>query len=441
MGEVTMNQRANDWVRWAKQASLLAFALTLVIAVPLSVCGKDKKLKGSKKAEGAKPQKTFLDVLDYSKIVWPNPPAITRVKYSNYFSGEKYKPDAKKEEKKGWMDRLAGVSVGNTPQNEKLRFQLVTPYGMAVDSKGRLYVADSKVRAIFIVNFETNEVEMIKNGVHARFHWMTGLAIDDADRLFVADSGMRRVLVLDKNHKAEASITEGLRDPGGMAIDNENRFLYVADAEQDQVLVYDADPPYKLLRKIGTTGKEHTLTDPGDFAKPTNVAVDKDGNLYVSDTLNFRIQIFDADGNFIRTFGKVGDGPGYFARPKGIAIDADGHIWVADAVQDRVQVFTPEGQLLLYLGGHGMLPGQFRTLAGLAIDKNNRVFTSEQYPGRVQMFRYFTDEEALAEKARRDNKDQTTPARGKAKPDEPVKPAPAGEPAQKDTAAAKPPAP
>ena len=53
------------------------------------------------------------------------------------------------------------------------------------------------------------------------------------------------------------------------------------------------------------------------------------------------------------------------------------------------------------MGGHGLFPGQFRALAGLYIDKNNRIFTTEQYPGRVQMFRYFSDDEARAEWARR----------------------------------------
>jgi DNA-binding beta-propeller fold protein YncE len=189
--------------------------------------------------------------------------------------------------------------------------------------------------------------------------------------------------------------------PGGLAVDNENRFLYVADAELDQVLVFDADPPYTLLRRIGTTGKNHSLTIEGDFGKPTNVAVDKDNNLYVSDTLNNRIQVFDASGSFIRAFGKAGDGPGYFARPKGIAVDGDGHVWVADGVQNRVQVFTPEGQLLIWMGEAGTLPGQFRALAGLAIDKQNRVFTSEQYPGRVQMFQYVDNAAAIAERDRR----------------------------------------
>jgi len=362
----------------------------------VSLQGKEKK----QKADAAPPKKNILEVLDYSKIVWPNPPAITRIKYLSYFSGEKREAVASK--KAGWMDRLSGVAVGQQSQSEKLFFQLVRPYGVGVDSHGKIYVADEKVLAVFVYNPEDGKVELIKNGQHARFKMITGLTLDDGDTLFVSDSMLNHVLVFDKEHKVQASISDGLRSPAGLAVDNENRFLYVADTDLDQVLVYDADAPYKLLRTIGKPGTKHEVTTPGDFSRPTNVAVDKDGNLYVSDTFNNRIEIFDADGNFIREFGKAGDGPGYFARPKGVAIDADGHVWVADAVQDRVQVFTPEGQLLIWMGGHGLLPGQFNTLGGLAIDKNNRVITSEQYPGRVQIFRYFTDAEALAEKDRRD---------------------------------------
>ena len=100
---------------------------------------------------------------------------------------------------------------------------------------------------------------------------------------------------------------------------------------------------------------------------------------------------------------KHGDGPGYFTRPKGIAVDGDGHIWVADSMQDRLQVFNREGQLLTYVGqGHGELPGQFKALVGVAIDKNNWVFTTEQEPGRLQVFRYVTDTQAAEEKQKRE---------------------------------------
>lgn len=389
-----MLKHKNNLVRIAALISVVA----LFIALPGLAFGKDKK----KDEQPAKPKKNWLEVFDYSKLVWPAPPAITRVRYLNYFSGEKYVEKGQQKKKVSWKDKMAGIAAGQQSAKEKPRYQLVMPYGMAVDSKNRLYIADRKVSAVFIVNTETGDFDMIKNGVHARFGAIIGVAVDDADRIFISDSVTRRVMVFSPELKPEAVISEGLASPGGMAIDNENRFLYVADSDNDQVMVFDADAPYKLLRRIGTAGKKHTLTDPGQFAQPTNVAVDQDGNLYVTDTLNSRIQIFDANGNFLKTFGKAGDGPGFFARPKGLAVDADGHIWVADAVQNRVQVFDQEGQLLMWMGGTGIYPGQFRTLAGLAIDKNNRVFTSEQYPGRVQYFRYVTEEEVKVEVARRE---------------------------------------
>ena len=375
-------------------AVITGVALVLALADPSALYAGKKK-----KAEATPKQPNILDVLDYSKIVWPNPPAVTRIKYLNYFCCDKFSPTAAKK-KNSWMDRMAGGETQAQKQADNPLYALWTPYGLAEDSKGNLYVADGKVGAVFIFNTETKELQMIKHGFQARFGDIIGLAIDDSDRLFVSDTKLHRVLVFDKNHKLEGTIAQGLVDPGGMAVDNENRFLYVADAAQDLVLVYDADK-LSFIRKMGTAGKNHTLVDAGQFAVPTNVAVDADGNLYVSDTYNNRIQVFDADGNFIRQFGKAGDRPGTFMRPKGIAIDVDGHVWVADAVEDRVQCFTPEGDLLIWMGGHGTLPGQFRTLAGLYIDKNNRIFTSEQYPGRVQMFRYFTDDEARAELARR----------------------------------------
>jgi sugar lactone lactonase YvrE len=359
--------------------------LGLTLLAPISA------FAGKKKKEDAQPQKP--KVIDYSNIVWPNPPAIARIRYSTWYAAEKLSQvtDENSTKKAKWMDRLAGAE--KTGEGNKVLFQLGEPYGMAVDSKGNLFVADQKVGAIFIFNTETRDVELIKNKTHAHFVRIIGLAMDDGDRLFVSDPGLRHVLVLDSTHKPVDVITDGLNTPGSLAIDRENRLLYVSDVELDQVLVYDADS-FKLVRKIGTTGHKHELTTPGDFARPTGLAVDQEGNLYVCDTLNDRIEIFDADGKFISTFGKNGDGPGYFARPKGVAIDGDGHIWVADGMQDRVQVFNQQAQLLIALGGHGILPGQFQALVDIVIDKNNRVFTSEIYHGRVQQFRYVTDAEA-----------------------------------------------
>ncbi|MFY9908088.1 MAG: 6-bladed beta-propeller [Terriglobales bacterium] len=394
-----------------------AAVLALLAAIWASPAFADK----NKPAPAAKP--TEAPKLDISNIVWPQPPAIARLRYLDYFSAQK--PEAvveKPQPKKSWMDRVAGITPEDAAKKAgtKPRFQLGTPYGLAVDSKGLVYVADTKVGAVFIFDPETHDTDFIKHGVHAKFGHIFGLAIDDADRLFVSDGKENHVLVFSPDHKLQAQFGEGVMDdPAGLAIDEENRFLYVASTGSDQVLVYDADT-FKLLRKIGTAGKNHTLTTPGDFSKPTNVAVDKDGNLFVTDTLNNRVEVFDADGVFVRAFGKNGDGPGDFARPKGIAVDCDGHVWVADAMTNRLQVFTAEGDLRLVLGGFGSLPGQFKDLTAVTIDKKNRVFTSEQFEGRVQMFRYTTNTEAQAEFDRRAAKMQAATAakKGEKKPAE-----------------------
>lgn len=386
---------------------LLAIGVTL----PFSAQGDRKKKKTDSTAAAAAGPHKFA--FDPTKLVWPSPPNIARVRWTDYFAGEKidYTPAANAKPKATWMDRLAGGQTDQEKFNPKtFPFQMIGPYGIAVDSKGLVYVADQRVGAVFIFNTQTHDTQLIRNGFEAHFGWINGLAIDDDDRLFVSDAKMHRVLVFSPKHELQDQIAEGLQDPVGLAIDANNRFLYVVDTQQDQVLVYDADS-LKLLRRIGTGGKNHYLTSPGDFAAPQGVAVDKDGNVYVTDTLNDRVEIFDADGNFISTFGKPGDGPGYFARPKGIAVDSDGHIWVADEMQDRLQVFNQQGQLLTYIGmGHGELPGQFKALVGVAIDKQNRVFTTEQYPGRLQEFRYVTDAEAAAEKTKHEQELQRAAA-------------------------------
>jgi len=407
-----MRKSCHNWMLGGNRWLTLAALMAILVSAPAYG---DKKKKQPDPAPAPPPQKSIQELLDYSKIVWPQPPSIARVKYLDFFAAQKAEPPKPTpvKQKISWMEKMAGGAPPPQQQESKPLFQLITPYGLAVDSKNKVYIADGQVGAVFIFDTETKDLEMIKNGVDASFGLIIGLAMDDNDRLFVSDSGLRRVLVFSPQHKQQAAISEGMADPGGIALDTENRLLYVADTALDQVLVYDADK-FTLLRRIGTGGKNHILTDPGNFSKPTNVAVDEDGNLYVSDTLNDRIEIFDADGNFIRAFGKAGDGPEHFARPKGIAVDTDGHIWVADGAQDRLQCFNQEGKLLMYLGWHGKLPGQFQALAGLTIDKNNRIFTAEQFPGRVQMFRYVTNKEALAEWERRKaadkDADKTQPA-------------------------------
>ncbi|PYX80241.1 MAG: hypothetical protein DMG70_24705 [Acidobacteria bacterium] len=395
-------------------AGLLAFSFA-----PNAFGGKKKKAQAVVPEGEAVANEPAIDI---GKLVWPRPPDIARIRWLQQFRGERVaEPVQPVKKKQGWMDRLAGVKqvdeISTVPPHV-----LVEPYGVAADSKGRIYVADTYVGAIFIFNAESDKVEFIHNGKEVHFEQIIGLAIDEDDRLFVSDSHLRTVFVFDAAHRLVGSFgQESLERPSGIAMDTRNRFLYVADVVKDHIAVFDADS-LKLLRTIGGPPAKVGDEDAGTFARPTNVAVDANGNVYVADTLNDRIQIFDADGNFISMFGRAGDGPGAFGRPKGLAVDRDGHIWVADTSMDRVQVFDREGRLAGFFGMHGTLPGQFILPTGIAIDKQNRVLVSEQFKGRVQVFRYITDVEAATEKSGREknasmtSSPQSSPAGTELKP-------------------------
>jgi len=398
-------------VEGRKRVAALAMLLGLVFVLPLPVRADKKKAAPPTPANPGNQRVTAY--FDISKIVWPNPPAIARIRFLDLFTGQKIDPSLfqKKKKKQTWMDRMAGGQTQDDIRSDSLPFQLMRTYGVAVDSKGKIYAGDQGVGAIFIFDPENKgHVEMIRHGKEANFGLIVGLAMDDTDRLFVTDAKMRHVLVFNAKHEQEAVFgADVLVRPGGVAIDTENRFLYVADSGNDVVDVFDADT-MKLLRQIGKPSTKHNQTDPGTFSLPECVAVDGDGNLYVTDTFNDRVEIFDPDGRFISMFGKNGDGPADFERPKSIAVDRDGHIWVVDASQNRVKVFNQQGRLLIYFGEQGNYPGQFMGPWGITIDKWNRVIVSETFPGRVQMFRYVTDEEFQAEKKLREGGPEQKPA-------------------------------
>ena len=92
-------------------------------------------------------------------------------------------------------------------------------------------------------------------------------------------------------------------------------------------------------------------TGDGEFDSPTGIAVDSGGNIYVADTFNDRVQVFDPSGVFLSAFGSSGTGDGEFSLPQGIAVGGGGNIYVADTVNNRVQVFrTPEPSGIIGLG-------------------------------------------------------------------------------------------
>jgi DNA-binding beta-propeller fold protein YncE len=377
-------------------AAVLALSLTTGAA---ALAQEDEGRRPAAARAVAEPPKPKVDP---SKLVWPSPPDIARIKWlAQVSSQDDLVPPAKKEKKKrSWMDRLAGISLPG--EVEKKALALSKPFGVAADSKGRIYVADIGVRQVFVFDLEKKTTEFLPGP----FVSPIGVAVDDADRVFVVDSRLRQITAYSPKWEVEGTFgTDHLKRPVSAAVDNENRFLYVVDVDASRLAVFDADK-FTFLRYLGQPS-DPLNPEPGTFSKPLGVAVDADGNVYVTDTMNDRVQIFDPDGNFIQMFGKQGVLPGMFMRAKGIAVDVDGHVYVTDSDFNNVQVLDREGRPLGVFGSRGTEPGQFSLVTGIYVDSLNRILVADQWRARVQVFGYVTDAEAAAQlKAR----GQTPPA-------------------------------
>ena len=122
---------------------------------------------------------------------------------------------------------------------------------------------------------------------------------------------------------------------------------------------------------------------------PRDVAVGKDGYLYVVDGGNFRVQVFDANGKYLHSFGSVGKQLGSFARPKEIATDREGNVYVVDTAFGNFQVFTADGELLMYIGERSERdgPAKYMLPSGIAIDEDGRVYMVDQWFRKVDVFR------------------------------------------------------
>jgi len=363
-------------------ASAVALGAALLVLCLSTAAWADKKDKN------AQPQAVATEV-DITKLVWPPPPDVTRIRYVTTVNGEDSLNPKPKTKKSSWLDKMAGVSLPSESGKPRTR----GPYGVAGDSKGHIYVADVTAAAVFVFDLEQKKVSLIGS---QKLQVPSGIAIDDADRIFVVDSQQGIVFVFRTDGTVEGTFGGGkLARPIGAAIDNENRFAYIVDGIGNRVAVFDADS-YRFLRYLGKP-KTVDVLEPGVFDRPTNAALDSEGNVYVTDTFNARVQVFDADGNFLRMWGKPGTVAGCFMRPKGIAIDRDDHVYVVDAEFNNVQVFDTEGRSLMFFGDRGNTPGTFTLASGIGIDAQDRIVVTEQWTGRVQIFRYINDKEAKPE--------------------------------------------
>jgi DNA-binding beta-propeller fold protein YncE len=216
------------------------------------------------------------------------------------------------------------------------------PYGAALHA-GKLYVADTGAPGLAVFDLGARRMSLVPGAGAGRMQRPINVTFDRDGTHYVSDTGIGRVLVFDRDDRLLRSLGgETPFRPVDLAIAGDR--LYVVDIQHHQVQVLDKTSG-SLLFKFGKAG-----VAPGELFQPTNIALGPDGDLYVVETGNFRVQRFKPDGTHVRFYGEVGNAPGAFARPKGVAVDREGRLYVADAAFQNVQVFDNGGQLLMDFG-------------------------------------------------------------------------------------------
>ncbi len=302
-------------------------------------------------------------------LVWPAPPEPARISYVQKIENPKDIGASK-----GIFSRLVELVVGG-------RYDaMVKPFGMAIDSKGRLLVADTSLKRVHVYDMERKKYSYIEKAGKTTLVSPISVAVDSKDNIYVTDSILARVVVFGPDAKYVRDFEAGER-PTGIAVDAAGKKLYVADTKTHKIGVYGLDG--SEMATIGKWG-----SDPGEFNYPVDVYVDKKGDLYVVDSMNYRVQIFGRDGKFQTSFGQHGDGTGDFGRPKGVTVDVAGNIYVTDALFDTVQIFDREGNFLLSFGSLGRTPGNFWLPTGVYAGSGNKIYVADSYNKRVQVFEY-----------------------------------------------------
>ena len=310
--------------------------------------------------------------------VWPPPPQFARIQYIRSITGQ-----SDVSIKKSWFKKTMDSMLGK----DETSGSLLRPYGVFADA-GRIYVTDPGTRLLHIFDMKENKYLEIGEADKREFMSPIGVAVDNNGEIYLTDSLLKRIFIFDKNGKylREIGSDDSFARPAGMTIDGEK--LYVVDTHGHKIIVFSkADGSF--LFSFGTHG-----SGKGEFNYPTNICIDRKGQLYIADSMNFRVQIFDQRGHFISMFGKHGDGSGDFSKPRGIAVDSDGHIYVADALFDAIQIFDKDGKLLLAFGNTGREKGKMILPAGLFIDEEDKIYVADAYNNRVQIFQYIKEKES-----------------------------------------------
>ena len=274
----------------------------------------------------------------------------------------------RKIDSSGNVTTLAGSGTNGSQNGNGTSASFNAPVGMAVDSSGNLYIADSFNHQIRKIDTSGNVTTLAGSGsegsadgkgTSASFNAPYGVAVDSSRNVYVADTYNNLIRKIDVSGNVTTlagsgsigsedgnGISASFRSPRGIAVDSSGN-------------VYVADSSNHLIRKIDSSGNVTTIAGSGDygsadgqgtsasFHNPNEVTVDSNGNLYVADRYNHLIRKIDTSGNVTTIAGSGAQGStngngtsASFYQPQGVAVDGSGNLYVADSDNHLIRKLT-----------------------------------------------------------------------------------------------------
>ncbi|MBA4376076.1 MAG: hypothetical protein C0401_07895 [Anaerolinea sp.] len=252
---------------------------------------------------------------------------------------QRFSPDGK------WLNSwgsFASVDAGEAPGGT-----FNEPWGIAVGPDGSVYVADTWNYRIQKFTASGKYITMWGAPGTAdsptTFWGPRGIVVDKSGHVFITDTGNNRVVIFDEqgnylNQFGINGINAGEFDePVGLAIDGEGN-LYVVDTWNQRVQVFQSVEGgvfYQSVREWSVSGWAGQSVNNKPF-----IAIDENGNVFLTDPDAYRVLEFDSSGNFMRGWGDYSTGIDGFGMPSGIAVDREGKVWVSDADNNYILRFT-----------------------------------------------------------------------------------------------------
>ena len=291
--------------------------------------------------------------------------------------------------------------------------QFNRPHDIVFDSKGFLYINDRELNNFqkFTVNGKFIAQFGEKGEDLGQYRSPYSMAMDSNDMIYVLDRGNDRVVKVStdgtpvgawyfydgkmitdnddipnpekKDKKDKKIVSSKFSNPEAMAIDKNGNF-YLTDTGNNRVIKFDKN--FKYVSQFGQEGK-----GPGQFDHPHGIGIDSKGNIYINTLNDPRIQKFTNDGKFIKEWGTNGTGPGQLTTPlEHLKVDSKDRVFIVDSASNpRVQVFDSDGKLLTQFGKWGVGNGEFKKPEHVAFnekDEKGTVYVVDRGNHRIQVF-------------------------------------------------------